>query len=292
VCDLCGKKAFKNKNFRPSAKKPIRRIKIPNLKKILFSIVIFAIVITACTLPSGRPPDSSATPDLALTITAQSLLLEMQANNQPLPEVTITPVVIVQPAVTDTPALAATVTLTPTAGVPMLTVSADTNCRSGPNKEYSYLGALLVHETAEIVGKNTVTNYWVIKNPDAAGTCWLWGNYATVTGDTSKLEEIPIPPTPTPSLPAAPKNLQADKICFFDGISYKLNGFISWENGPNEAGYRVYSNGGLFNTVPANVTTSALPNLLLVPGGSIKMSVEAYNSAGTSPRKSVDIVCP
>jgi hypothetical protein len=59
------------------------------------------------------------------------------------------------------------------------------------------LGVLQVGEQAEVVGKNTVANYWVIKNPDASGTCWLWGMYATVEGDTTNLPEITPPPTPT-----------------------------------------------------------------------------------------------
>ena len=159
-------------------------------KKILFSMVILIIVISACNLPGGQPPISNATPDLVLTITAQALLLQTPLNSQPPPESTLTPAVPGQVIGTDTPAFTATTTLTPTSSIPMLTVSADTNCRSGPNKDYAYLGVLLINETAEIVGKNTVTNYWIIKNPDAVGTCWLWGNYATVSGDTSKLAEV------------------------------------------------------------------------------------------------------
>ncbi|MBP6208518.1 MAG: hypothetical protein KA473_03710, partial [Anaerolineales bacterium] len=77
-----------------------------------------------------------------------------------------------------------------------------------------------------------------------------------------------------------------------NGVNYELNGFITWGDVSNEEGYRVYLNGGLFNTLPANETTSAIPALVLVPGGSIEMSVEAFNSAGKSPRKSVLIVCP
>ena len=269
-----------------------KKSKMFKSKKILFSMVILIIVISACNLPGGQPPISNATPDLVLTITAQALLLQTPLNSQPPPESTLTPAVPGQVIGTDTPAFTATTTLTPTSSIPMLTVSADTNCRSGPNKDYAYLGVLLINETAEIVGKNTVTNYWIIKNPDAVGTCWLWGNYATVSGDTSKLAEVPIPPTPTPSIPDAVKNLKANKICFFNGVSYDLSGFITWEDGPNEAGYRIFVNGELFSTVALNVTSSAIPNLVLAPGGSIKMSVEAYNSTGKSPQKSVEIFCP
>jgi hypothetical protein len=261
-------------------------------RRILFSMVILIIAAIACNLPGGQPPISNATPDYVLTITAQASLIQVPSNNQPLPQAPLAPAATAQIIFTDTITPTASTTLTPTPSVPMLSVSADTNCRSGPSKDYAYLGALLANEAAEVTGRNTATNYWIIKNPDNAGTCWLWGNYATVAGDISKVEEVPIPPTPTPSIPEAPKNLKANKICFFDGMSYNLSGFITWEDGPNEEGYRVYANGGLTDTLTANDTTSAIPNLLLVPGGSIKMFVEAYNSTGKSPQKSVKIVCP
>ena len=62
--------------------------------------------------------------------------------------------------------------------VPKVSVSVGTNCRTGPGKTYAYIGELKVGETAEVVGKKTSYNYWIIKNPSASGTCWLWGEYA------------------------------------------------------------------------------------------------------------------
>lgn len=263
---------------------------MPKTYKAIFPALMLVLAILACNMPGAQTVVVTATPDFVSTITAQASLLQSPPTGQTNTESTQPPAAAAP--VTDTPAFTATNTLTSTPGVIMLTVSADTNCRSGPNKDYDYLGALLANESAEVVGKNTVTGYWIIKNPDGDGTCWLWGNYATVTGDVSKLSEVAVPPTPTPSMPAAVKNLKANKICFFNGVNYELNGFITWGDVSNEEGYRVYLNGGLFNTLPANETTSAIPALVLVPGGSIEMSVEAFNSAGKSPRKSVLIVCP
>jgi hypothetical protein len=247
------------------------------------------ITILACNLPGGQPPTSE--PDYVTTITAQAALIQ-PSNNLVSPIVITTTPDPSQVIFTDTPASTPTITLTPTLGIATLTVSADTNCRSGPGKEYDNLGALLKDETAEIVGKNTVTNYWIIKNPDRDGTCWLWGRYATVVGDTATVKEVAIPPTPTPSLPGAVKGLTANKICFFNGVNYDLSGFINWEDVSNEDGYNIYSNAGHSSTNPRDVTTSAIPNFQLVPGGSITLYVEAFNSAGKSPKRSVDIVCP
>jgi hypothetical protein len=81
---------------------------------------------------------------------------------------------------------------------PTVIVSKDTNCRTGPGVPYPSLGSLLTGETAVIVGRHAAGGYWIINNPDEPGTCWLWDEYATVTGATSCLPIIVPPPSPTP----------------------------------------------------------------------------------------------
>ena len=263
--------------------------------RYLFSIIAL-ITILACTMPGGITP--TVGPDFVATITAQAaLLIQPPVNIQPSPQPSIASETPAPPAntqivFTETPSPTASITLTSTSSVPMVTVSKDTNCRTGPGKEYDYLGALLIGETAEVIGKNTVTDYWIIKNPDRDGNCWLWGNYATVTGDVSKLPEAAIPPTPTPATPEAPKGLSANKICFFNGVNYDLGGFVSWNDSTNETGYNVYMNDVLLVSLPANSTTTALPAMVMVPGGSFQISVEAFNSSGKSAKKSTQITCP
>jgi hypothetical protein len=89
-------------------------------------------------------------------------------------------------------------TLTPV--VPLISVSVPTNCRSGPGKVYDLLGYLLVGETAEVYGRSAAGDYWYIRNPDSPSTfCWLWGQYATVTGNTGSLPIYTPPPSPTPA---------------------------------------------------------------------------------------------
>lgn len=104
------------------------------------------------------------------------------------------------PTITPSP----TITLTPTPDKPMVSVSVDTNCRTGPGQPYDIIGALLVGEQAEVVGAATSGGYWIIKNPDRAGECWLWGNYAAVVGQTMGLPKLTPPPTPTPSFTPKP----------------------------------------------------------------------------------------
>jgi len=77
---------------------------------------------------------------------------------------------------------------------PMVSVSYKTNCRTGPGVRYTIVGGLLVGERAEVVGVSEDGAYWVIKNPNRPGECWLWGGFATVSGQTSGLPRLTPPP--------------------------------------------------------------------------------------------------
>jgi uncharacterized protein YraI len=93
-----------------------------------------------------------------------------------------------------TPGNLPSITSTPYTSQVKVSVWVDTNCRSGPGVAYTYLGALLVGESAEVVGRNADWTYWIIRNPDQpGGTCWLWGQYATLSGNTSG---VPVYSTP------------------------------------------------------------------------------------------------
>jgi hypothetical protein len=108
------------------------------------------------------------------------------------------------PAGPDTPTATlaqALTTQTYTPGNVTVSVSVDTWCSKGPGLIYDKVFILYVGQTAEVIGKDEYGTYWVIKKPDnPAVTCWLWGKYATITGDASKLPVIAPPPTPTAPL--------------------------------------------------------------------------------------------
>jgi hypothetical protein len=89
--------------------------------------------------------------------------------------------------------------------VPQISVSVPTNCRIGPGKVYEMVGALLVGETAQIYARDPTGMYWYIRNPDSeTDFCWVWGEYATLSGNTSFLPIYTPPPTPTPTLTSTP----------------------------------------------------------------------------------------
>jgi hypothetical protein len=91
-------------------------------------------------------------------------------------------------------------TITPTlpgpAAAPTVSVSLDTNCRTGPGEPYPSISWLYVGETAEVVGRSPGGDFWIIKNIHGSGTCWLWKQYATTVGDISGMPVVQPPPLP------------------------------------------------------------------------------------------------
>ncbi|MBL8099894.1 MAG: hypothetical protein JNK81_11975 [Anaerolineales bacterium] len=257
-------------------------------KSALFLFVVLMLVLSSCNLPSGEATPTVEVSDLALKITAQALLLQ----NSPTPEFTATPELTATPGATFTPS------------VPTVTVSVNTNCRTGPSVQYDIVDSLLVGQTATVVGKSSSTGYWIIQRVSGGGTCWLFPQYATVSGNTANLPEYPVPPTPTPSKtptptatatiapPAAVTNLVAAKACVPLILpNYQFGGTISWtDNSNNEDGFRIYLGAAPHGTVAANVTTYPIPPV--ISAAPITLSVEAYNAGGASAKLDIVIPCP
>ncbi len=160
-------------------------------KNLISVIILFGLALSACgAQPSEVPPTTG--PDLALTVTAQANLLEALSQTALAPTSTPEPTFTSAPAFTAAPSQV------------FVTVSANTNCRSGPGVDYDIVGGLNIGQKAEVVGKSSTTSYWIVNNPIGPGTCWLWGEHATITGDVSALQEVAIPPTVTPLAALAP----------------------------------------------------------------------------------------
>jgi hypothetical protein len=245
--------------------------------------------------------DSGGGQDLAATITAQAA--ELQTANEAA-------------AASPTPELAA-----PDAGGPEVTVSADTNCRTGPSTDFEVVLTMHPGASAPVIGKYTPGDYWIISNA-TGGSCWLWGKYATVTGDTGSLPDYPAPAapsaqptkekkptktpapskTPEPVVPSAPGNLAWNRTC--EG-GYASDGVtpiwieaitLTWQDSSNETGYRVYKSGSAVPDLPADSTSYNIT--MRYPQGTgqslyINFEVEAFNAAGSSPRSGTDVFkCP
>lgn len=266
-------------------------------RRLLILFVVTAVVLSACNLPGGEAGAPGAD-DLALTVTAQALLLEAGSSGTAAQQQ--------QPAFTSTPEFTATPELTGTPTVPEVTVSTNTNCRTGPGLAYQIIGALVIGQKGIVVGKNSATGYWIINNPGSTGTCWLFPQYATVSGDTSKLQEYAIPPTPTPTStstptatptlasPAPVNNVNIAIVCTADGLNFKHSGMLTWEDkSNNEDGFNIYVNNTLIASIPANSTSHNVPQgVSMLAGTASIFEVEAFNGAGKAAKKSITKGCP
>jgi hypothetical protein len=142
------------------------------MKKVAFPLLTFLLLLQACNLPSGAPVTPTptvATPTLAADLATST------------------------PAITDTPA--------PTATPQNPLVLRDTLCWVGPGPQYDVVSALLANTRVELIGRGTVTGWWVVTNPIYKDPCWVQAVDVQIEPgfDTSALKLIAPPPTPSPT---------------------------------------------------------------------------------------------
>jgi uncharacterized protein YgiM (DUF1202 family) len=136
-----------------------------------------AIVAATLTAMPGVPEEASPTEEISVLLPTEN------------PTPTVVP--------TEEPAATATVALTPTASITVLEVSVPTNCRVGPGRVFDKVSVLQTRVAAKVVARHGVMDYWVIENPEGGGTCWVWGEYATITGSVANIPIWDSPPLPT-----------------------------------------------------------------------------------------------
>jgi hypothetical protein len=167
------------------------------------AVVFILIVLTAGCAPASTD-ETTEGPEDGATQTAQALDVLAEGTIEALQDSGETATIVAQtaqPTETQPPPTATfTITPTPTLEFVEVEVSVDTNCRSGPNVSFEYVGALMVGERTQVVARSDVPNYYIVNNPDRPGrTCWLWDRYATIYGDPLRLPMLAAPPTPTPA---------------------------------------------------------------------------------------------
>jgi len=270
---------------------------------IVFSIACI-LGLVAC-LPRTPEPPPPPPPGIPLTLTVQAIQLGWFT--QTAQALAAQPIVIVVTATPDPnnlaptsdPAAIVAPSDTPSPGVITVSVSQNTNCRLGPSQDFAEIGALGPGQTAEVIGKDTYDNYWVIKFPDSSGkTCWLWGQYATVSGDTAALPDVA---TPTPNgggsttaggKPTAPKIYNTALKCEnAGGGDYKFKIGLDWkDNSNNEDKFKILTDAGNF-TMPANSTHIDFE--ITLPGGTtVAVKLKASNGAGDSGASTEKFTCP
>jgi len=165
-------------------------------------MIVLIIGITLFTTACGNQLDevdflAAVDTAVAKTDTAKNTILQQTKDA----EAVFTPTETAAPTSTETTIQEPTSTSTPEPGdfePPIVQVSLDTNCRSGPGKVYPYLGGLFVGQESTVHGIDPSGAWYYIGNPDIEDSyCWIWGFYAETSGDT---EPLPIfTPGPTPN---------------------------------------------------------------------------------------------
>lgn len=289
------------------------------MKRSILFISILVLSTLACGLENIQIVES---PDLQATITAQALIL--QQGGQPPVENPVQEQVVV--VVTATPEAGAISTeqvqpaqvLPPATGDVTVTVSTATNCRSGPGQNFKIVYGMPVGQVAKVVAKNSYSGYWIIDVPGQAGqTCWLWGQYAVINGDTSTLKEVVTPTSPAPTktntptptntvqptatnttaaavAPNAPQITTSNVTCSDAGGGNRNYAVaVSWvDNSNNETGFWVLASpSGSYYGTSANATSTTFTEVLPA-GTTLLINLTAQNGSGSSAASSAAFICP
>ncbi len=194
---------------------------------VILSIAV--ILLSGCNLPgtTTMPAITAVGADVIYTAAAQTLAVQLTQNAPtpgqptetlsevaPVIEATNTPLIsptFTMGPETATPEFTNTPIFTPTSSNPMITASMPTNCRTGTSTLYPRVGSLVVGQVAEVVGRNSTSSWWYIKNPsNPGGFCWVWGETTSVSGNTSALQVMTPPPPPATSTSETGSKFGAD----------------------------------------------------------------------------------
>lgn len=247
------------------------------------ALIFFCLLLTACNIPLGGNSEDDLN-DQAATLVAMTLsaIETPTQENTPLPTPT-------QAAAkeTGTP----TPTITPTFSVPMLKINEPTNCRTGPGQSYNIIFTFNAGATAEIVGQDPTKNYWAVKVQGRNEPCWVWGEYAMVSGSNWTVPTIEAPPTVTASPPNAPSIASWDYLCGYSGSGSNVTVNLEWtDRAEGESGYRIYRNGERVAELPPN--SNAYSEVVdIAQGEKLTYLIEVFNNIGTASSSPISFSC-
>jgi len=249
-----------------------------------FTTLSLILVITlACNLPGTASQPSLSVNDEAATIIAATLQEQVKNGGDVPITATFSPI----PQATST--TGATATITPTYSVPMLTLLEPTNCRLGPGQDYAVLFSYVKGAKLEIIGAYPQLNYWLVKSEESGtGQCWLWGEYADITGSYWAVPSVTPPPTPTMTLPQAP-SIKWEFNCDYNA-GQMITTFTWKDLATNEDGYHIVRDGQVIIELPAN-TTSYTDSYIFTVGVKVNYQIQVYNVTGFTRSAVASVTC-
>ena len=251
-------------------------------------VIAFTAACGPVVPPTGLPPEMK-------TAAAQTVQAVLSAEPERTPEPTRTepagtvpaPTVQVTPSASHTPKP----TITPTYSVPVLRITENTNCRTGPGQQYDILFTWLPGATAQITAYYPELNYWIVKLPDSDNTCWVWGEFATPVGSYWTVPSTTPPATFTAAPPAAPTGLRYTYSCTFNGVDTDITTALQWtDRSDSEQGFRVLRNDKPVADLPPN-TTSYTDTFAGSPTDKVTYSIQVFADTGTAQSGSISFSC-
>lgn len=237
---------------------------------LLSALMIFA---SACGADAKTPPPLSVN-DAASTLVA----LTFEAATQIASLNTPTPL----PSPIPTPAVAKPIAYFPV----------EARCRTAPNPNFKVVGTFPVGSTVELIGKDASQTAWLVKVPNSGETCWVLAQDASPGGDIQSLPVVTPQPGSSASAPMPVVSISYDFYCTYTtninlSVTTKLDWFVLDKTAN---GYRVYRSDIMIADVPADTITYTDTTSIVV-GTRLFYSVEAYNDAGVSARKTINFIC-
>ena len=162
-------------------------------------IFVCMITIMLLILASGCTT-AAATPNLAATIAVNVAVEQTMAAMQTQSANTEIAYQQQHPTETPTPSATPTSAFTPTPEKITLTLSKDTYCRTGIFAKSPFVALMTAGKTYDILAVDPDNNAYYVVEPNHTFTyCWLWGEFATVSGDVANLPVYTPQPLPTPT---------------------------------------------------------------------------------------------
>jgi hypothetical protein len=167
-------------------------------KKITGMVIIMLLILSSgCTTTAAPTPDLAAT--IAVNVAVEQTLAALKAQT----ELTQTAFAQQNPTETATPEPTATSAFTPTPDKVTVTLSKDTYCRAGIFAKSPYVALMTAGQTVDVLAIDPTSNAYYVVEPNHTFTyCWLWGEFASVSGDTASLPVYTPQPLPTPTYTA------------------------------------------------------------------------------------------
>ncbi|MBN2118781.1 MAG: hypothetical protein JW730_19585 [Anaerolineales bacterium] len=157
---------------------------------ILMSLLVFALAISSCNLPSSVP---TATPTPATPTAIPPSATPSLPTQTALPSETPPP----------------TVTSTPTVPI-AFPREQPVNCRLGPGTAWIALSGLNVGASSQIVGKTADNGWWYIVDPlNSSRNCWV---ASSVTNTAGNLAGIPVAGAPAAQVTNVSIDVDPDEI--------------------------------------------------------------------------------